>query len=436
MRLRTVPPSWLLAAALLAASPAFSQTPPAGQPTAPNPAPGAAEAGDAAGCASTRLPATAGGASVVQATGQGVQPKSWQPMGGDIQFSISSFLPIPDQASVYICFRWKTPGGTGDFVETRPSQLTLSSDRKSLKVTTIVPQLSARPADVQKILPLVPLAEVRILAIDNKQKSVAADASTTMGITYPFWAFAFAILAAVLGFLVLYFCVGRITQEGIRKANPLLRIISTPSGFASLSQLQIIIWTFVVAASAVYVMSLSGELIQITEGTLVLLGIAGAAGLGAKVHTEAQATGAETAATQAEKDRETAKRIAAEKRAAAQAGPNDQQKEAQSKAADEDEAAKASIAQDLRAKANAIKTAPADQVPKWSDLILTYSGTDATPEVDVTRFQMLFFTIITAIFVLTSVVANYVIPEIPAGFVTLMGISNGVYIGSKVVQRS
>jgi hypothetical protein len=281
----------------------------------------------------------------------------------------------------------------------------------------------------------VPLAEVRILAIDNKQKSVAADASTTMGITSPFWAFAFAILAAVLGFLVLYFCVGRITQEGIRKANPLLRIISTPSGFASLSQLQIIIWTFVVASSAVYVMSLSGELIQITEGTLVLLGIAGAAGLGAKVHTEAQSTSAETAATQAEKDRETAKRIAAEKRAAAQAAPNDQQK-AEIMRTDEDEAAKARIAQDLRAKANAIKTAPADQVPKWSDLILTYSGTDATPEVDVTRFQMLFFTIITAIFVLTSVVANYVIPEIPAGFVTLMGISNGVYIGSKVVQRS
>jgi hypothetical protein len=49
---------------------------------------------------------------------------------------------------------------------------------------------------------------------------------------------------------------------------------------------------------------------------------------------------------------------------------------------------------------------------------------------------MLFFTIVTAIFVLTSVIANYVIPEIPGGFVTLMGISNGIYLGSKVAQKS
>jgi hypothetical protein len=49
---------------------------------------------------------------------------------------------------------------------------------------------------------------------------------------------------------------------------------------------------------------------------------------------------------------------------------------------------------------------------------------------------MLLFTLITAVFVLVSVVASYVIPEIPAGFVTLMGISNGVYMGSKIAQSS
>lgn len=49
---------------------------------------------------------------------------------------------------------------------------------------------------------------------------------------------------------------------------------------------------------------------------------------------------------------------------------------------------------------------------------------------------MLLFTLITAAFVLMSVVTTYVIPEISAGFVTLMGISNGVYMGSKIVQRS
>ena len=55
-------------------------------------------------------------------------------------------------------------------------------------------------------------------------------------------------------------------------------------------------------------------------------------------------------------------------------------------------------------------------------------------EVDVTRVQMLLFTLVTAVFVLITVATTYVIPEIPSGFVTLMGISNGVYLGSKITS--
>ena len=46
------------------------------------------------------------------------------------------------------------------------------------------------------------------------------------------------------------------------------------------------------------------------------------------------------------------------------------------------------------------------------------------------------FTLITAGFVLMTVITTYIIPEISTGFQTLLGISNGVYIGSKIVQRS
>lgn len=53
-----------------------------------------------------------------------------------------------------------------------------------------------------------------------------------------------------------------------------------------------------------------------------------------------------------------------------------------------------------------------------------------------TRFQMLLFTLITAVFVLMNVLTTYVIPEIPNGFLAVMGISNGVYLGSKVAQSS
>jgi hypothetical protein len=44
---------------------------------------------------------------------------------------------------------------------------------------------------------------------------------------------------------------------------------------------------------------------------------------------------------------------------------------------------------------------------------------------------MLFFTVIRAAFVVLKVVSSYKIPPIPDGFMTLMGISNGVYLGSK-----
>ena len=47
-------------------------------------------------------------ASVVQATGESLQRKRWQPQGGVIQFTIRSFPAIPEKASFYVCFRWKT----------------------------------------------------------------------------------------------------------------------------------------------------------------------------------------------------------------------------------------------------------------------------------------------------------------------------------------
>ena len=52
-------------------------------------------------------------------------------------------------------------------------------------------------------------------------------------------------------------------------------------------------------------------------------------------------------------------------------------------------------------------------------------------ELDVTRIQMLFFTLVTAVFVVMKVVTSYEIPVIPEGFLILMGISNSVYVASK-----
>jgi len=433
-------------AAALTASRAGAETP-AGQSQNPEPA-AAAETTEAAVCDNSRT-ASAGGASVVHATGESLQHKSWQPQGGEIEFTVKSFKAIPSDASVFVCFRWKRKSipesetDVTDFIETRSSRLDLSGDGKLLTVTTTVPDLPDEPKNVAKALPLVPLAEVRILAID-KEKVTAADVTTTIGITYLVAALTLTILTVILGFVVLHIAVvRRLTHPGILQANWLLRIISLPSGLASLSQFQILLWTFVVAASAVYVMSLSGELVEITDGTLVLLGIAGAAAIGAKAHGEAQGATAEAAAAKAAADSAAADSIAAQKAAAAAAPPADPVAAARTTAendlAEKERIAKAEIANATRATADALKNPPDDQIPKWSDLIVNESVKDdgtVTREIDIGRFQMLLFTLITAVFVLMSVLTTYVIPEISAGFVTLMGISNGVYMGSKVVQKS
>jgi hypothetical protein len=132
-----------------------------------------------------------------------------------------------------------------------------------------------------------------------------------------------------------------------------------------------VLWTFVVAASAVYVMVLSGDLIEVTTGTLVLLGISGAVTVGSQLHDKSQ-----TAANPA--------------------------------------------------------PAVSQRKPMWSDLIV--NEVNGQRQIDVTRVQMLYFTLITATFVVMRVLTTYVIPEIPQGFQILMGISNAVYFGSKVAQ--
>lgn len=398
-------------------------------------------------CETPSKPMNAGGASVAPDDGQSLQHKNWQAQNGIIEFTVRSLTAIPADASVYVCFGWKTEGKL-PLIPSRPSGLELSSDGKTLKVTTTVPPLGAKPEQTEYVLPflhVVPIATVRILAI--KDTTVAADAATTIGITNPWVAIIFALATVIIGFWILYVALTwRLEDKGIRSANWLLQIISTPGGYASLSQLQILLWTFVVAVSAVYVMSLSGQLIEITSGTLTLLGIAGAAALGAKAHSESQAGGAVGAAKTAEKDakaadalvkqKENAVTAAATTAASDTAGPT-----AELEAAKRDAAAKANAAQAAQTKAQAFSAPPPTHPqPKWSDLLVTESfqddGTTVTRELDVTRFQMLLFTLITAVFVLITVLTTYVIPEISTGFVTLMGISNGVYLGSKVVQRT
>jgi hypothetical protein len=410
---------------------------------ATSPAVGQAPAPTPAGC---NIPlSNISTASVVHATGESLQHKRWQPHGGLIQFTIKSFAPIPDKASFLVCFRWKTAQNKGVYEERRPDRLDRNNDGTSWTVTTTIPyQLKAAPADsvVEMALPLVPfvpLADVRIIAVNEDRTTLAADVTSTIGITYPWAGIVLALATVIIACVALTVIANlRLEHPGIRKSFWFLRIISTPTGYASLSQLQIMLWTLVVAASAVYVMALSGDLIEVTSGTLVLLGIAGAAALGAKIHNQSQSSAAQAAAAAERQKADDAAIEAAGKAEAAKTATSavaTVEKNIAAKAADN----AGTIADAAQTRADAFKKPPPDQTPRWSDLIVNESTNvdgSVTREIDVARFQMLLFTIITAVFVLLSVITTYVIPEIPTGFLTLMGISNGVYLGSKVAQTT
>ena len=77
-------------------------------------------------------------------------------------------------------------------------------------------------------------------------------------------------------------------------------------------------------------------------------------------------------------------------------------------------------------------TAPTVHIPRWTDLV-TDPGQPG--ELDVSRVQMLIFTVISAVFVTLKIADSGAIPDIPTNYVVLMGISNGVYLTTKYIRR-
>jgi hypothetical protein len=424
-------------------------------------------------------------------------------------------------------------------------------------------------------LDLVPVADFRVMA-----KSLATTSATTasawspldvtlpVGITSPTFSFILTIVLIVIAWTALYH-FGKI--RGVPGEDVILKIISTKGGYASLSQLQIILWSFVIGGGAVYVMSLAGNLIAISQGTLVLLGISGAATLTSKLQSYSETNSAPstpaaapgnvtgltvngpmmateaplfwaaptsggTVETHTVSYRATAaagtqpnpwiiasstltrpgfrvvdltpntpyefqvfavnaagpglSSVTAGTTAAAPAAPaaplttvaalrptgvvtnnkigliwsavtNANGYKLQYRVHDSDkdwtdgkaEAGNAIIKglrpdtlYDLRVAAfsqpqpglppspgpwTTIKVATTGpRIPQWSDLVVSSDGPN---EIDVTRVQMLFFTVIVALFVVLRILASDEIPTIPNEYLLLMGISNGVYLTAKFI---
>jgi hypothetical protein len=350
--------------------PAFAQTP--GSATAPTqtlsqPPPPAAQAGTLVGTTATPGPdidcQTQHPAALPSTPVD--QDEAWNPRGGEVTFTFHDALGrIPANAIAIVCFRWAhstlaaARKAGGEYLQS-PLVRNVPSDQSGLrKLLVTVPDLPGRETGtLSTALGGVPLAQVRIIMVDPTAKTIVADEIAQIGITDAGVGAGITIFAVSLAFLLLAFVgpVKKVTK------NLFLRVLAADDGHASISQFQLLLWTFVIGASAIYVMSLSGELIDISSQVLILLGITGAANLGARTTGPAPAPGALS-------------------------------------------------------------------VPHWSDLITNSSGA-----VDPSRVQMLFFTLITAVFVLIYVLSAYEVPDIPNGFLILMGISNTVYVGAKVV---
>jgi hypothetical protein len=492
-------------------------------------------------------------------------PKAkWQPRGGTTRFTIKGNGVALDSVKVVVCFGWST-----DNLEYAAdvSIAKFETTNSATYSVVIPPNLKAAPEGTSRTaLGLVPLAVMRIVASGNPAvPPVVRDAS--IGITRPAVALTSAVLTVLIAFGVFYL-LGK--NRGVPGRGILLWMISTRYGVASLSQAQIVLWTFLIAASAVYVMVLSGVLIEISEGTLILLGISGVALVGAKLQQNKDnsqadsrlavpgavigvqqvgdptdneirlawtrpttggpvahylvqyrvtpAAGAETpwstVAGTITRPHHTVLGLAPDTSynfqvLAANAGgpsssvayeppiktlrqevtPNapgpvsglyvdgaptlDAVKLAWSApaggqmtyvvemrrndtteawtevpVADRSQPAclvgklRSGVAYDFRVVAvdaagvrgpwSAVVTECTLDEPEWSDLIV--SG-DGRGEIDVTRAQMLLFTLVAALFVGMNVMNNFTIPDIPTGILLLMGISNGVYLTAKYIPE-
>jgi hypothetical protein len=304
----------------------------------------------------------------------------WRPRGAEVRFTIRNPGGSVGVTQVRVCFGWSSADGEfrkGQGLLGSPQVRSVSNDTGAVEYGAVVPVLPKVPDrdwwPRRMFSPTpytftgaftVPVADM-IVEVTTTSGLVVVTA-TQVGITNV--SVAWVVVAGVLA--VVWLAMNRVARyRGIKGRNLLLRIISTQDGYASLSQLQIVLWTLVVAVSAIYVMTLSGNLINISQGTLILLGIASGAALAARIPGVGQATPPQ-----------------------AEPAPP--------------------------------PTTPV--TPEWADLIISDRSKQ---EIDVTRLQMLAFTLITAAFVMIKVVVDYEIPAIPANFLMLMGISNGVYVG-------
>jgi hypothetical protein len=489
----------------------------------------------------------------------------WTPLGGTVGFSLKG-NGLADKPPI-VCFAYH--GGAS---QPSPRVWLQSNDTatNTLVYNATVPSKLALPPQHNFFTAartgIVALSgKIRVIVPDGKGAALT-DVTEPIGITSVIVSAILALIAMVLAFV---FALGVARSLNV-PGEGLLKVISTRAGVASLSQLQVILWTFVIGTGAVYVIAISGGLIDISNGTLILLGISGAATVGSKLQA-AQSSSSQSASgapSVQQKPGQVARLTVGDhdetevsltwsepasggrarayrveyRPASAAAGTwfaagetvtatryrvinldldtpyefrvtaineyGDAEMPPDAKTVTVKTLLRSAVADpqaqvaglrlerppqlgridlvwappagatsyqvqrrphntddawtdcvpapgepkiavttgidsarryDFRVAAktaagagpwSSVLVVQAQRQPLWADLVIKPDGAN---EIDVTRVQMLFFTVVIAVFVAIKIMYSYTIPDIPQGFLVLMGISNGIYLTAKFI---
>lgn len=394
---------------------------------------------------------------------------NWQPVGGEIRFTVESPTASLTKADLRVCFRWHREDRAvnaqidvgDDYVASIPVRI-IEANTNKIVAAAVVPDLGDPPDAWQGPgtttgFAIVPEADIRILVAGEGIAGDAWDIARRIGVTSRLWA-AIGALTIVAVLYLLLLLLKRRAFENIN-VHTVLFLVSTARNYASLSQLQIMLWTFVVLGSVVYVMMQSGNLVPISAGTLVLLGISGVAVVGSAMQSsksESVANAprllvggmapAHTLGIEGDFYLDTSNKTVHERDSSGWrlvrtiAGANLSTGVAAPAAAaignDGDVYVDTATGTIYRMSGGAwtdvgvsvFRLSSAER-PKWRHLVEGERGT-----IDPPRLQMLLFTVITAVFVVLNVATSSSIPEIPESYLALMGISNGIYLASKFTR--
>jgi hypothetical protein len=217
---------------------------------------------------------------------------NWQPRGGEVKFTIKGTGFPAENMALIACFQWKAGPEWYQSPSVRLIDNGTAVGTASFSAT-VPPNL---PGEWWQHM-YVPIADFRIMATSLAASAPdwsPLDVTLPVGITNTL----FAVVITFVVVAIACFCFYRFGRSrGVPGGTDVvLTIISTKGGYASLSQLQIILWSFVIGAGAIYVMALAGNLIEISQGTLVLLGISGVATVASKLQSYSETQSASTSA--------------------------------------------------------------------------------------------------------------------------------------------